>query len=153
MQIKANKEAGFSLLEILAVVAVILIIAAIGIPQIIGLRNKAKNRSCEALYHELDSEIANALDNLIWSSTEVISIVLNNHTEETNPRDKSEWAFVTNDANVTDAPPQYIGDGTIPYSCQVNFANGGPLTVIVAQAASEADQGGGERTFRVGLTD
>lgn len=149
MHLRKN-EAGFSLLEIMAVVAVILIIAALGIPQIMGMRGKAKNRSCDALYHELDSEIANALDNLIWSSTQVIQIVLGNHTEESNPRNKGQFAFVTSEAGIGGSQNLGAADAA---SCQVELRAGDALSLVIKQARLEGDESGAERSFRIGITD
>lgn len=141
-------QSGYSLIELLAVVAVLLIIAALAVPQILGMREKAKGKECDRLFHALDSEIHNALDDLIFTSTEVIDIVLRAHgDEDRNPRNKSQPVFVQ---SVNSAGVNYV-DPALIESCQIVFSGSNVLTVAARQARTEADEGGGERTFAIGL--
>lgn len=141
-------QSGYSLIELLAVVAVLLIIAALAVPQILGMREKAKGKECDRLFHALDSEIHNALDDLIFTSTEVIDIVLRAHgDEDRNPRNKSQPVFVQ---SVNSSGVNYV-DPALIESCQIVFSGSNVLTVAARQARTEADEGGGERTFAIGL--
>ena len=87
--------------------AIIGILAAIGIPQLLGSREKARAAACDALFHALDGELSNELDNIIhngvtscgdqgtgWNDYEVISCAMLKHGGEDNPRNRSEKAFV-----------------------------------------------------------
>jgi len=141
-------QGGYSLIELLAVVAVLLIIAALAVPQILGMREKAKGKECDRLFHALDSEIHNALDDLIFTSTEVIDIVLRAHgDEDRNPRNKSQPVFVQ---SVNSSGVNYV-DPALIESCQIVFSGSNVLTVAARQARTEQDEGGGERTFAIGL--
>lgn len=141
-------QGGYSLIELLAVVAVLLIIAALAVPQILGMREKAKGKECDRLFHALDSEIHNALDDLIFTSTEVIDIVLRAHgDEDRNPRNKSQPVFVQ---SVNASGVNYV-DPALIESCQIVFSGSNVLTVAARQARTEQEEGGGERTFAIGL--
>ena len=141
-----RRREGFSLLELLAVIAVILIIAALAIPQILGMQAKARNRECDSLFHALDTEISNMLDDLLFTSTEVIGMVLDAHQNEHNPWDTSfkltgskEPVFVTESGGIP-------GHGSVAalHACQValNVDSGGdPLTVLVEQWRKPEDEG------------
>ena len=141
-------QSGYSLIELLAVVAVLLIIAALAVPQILGMREKAKGKECDRLFHALDSEIHNALDDLIFTSTEVIDIVLRAHgDEDRNPRNKTQPVFVQ---SVNSSGVNYV-DPALIESCQIVFSGSNVLTVAARQARPEQDEGGGEPTFAIGL--
>lgn len=143
------RQSGYSLVELLAVIAVLLIIAALAVPQVLGMRDKAKGKECDRLFRALDSEMHNALDDLIFTSTEVIDIVLRAHDKEDdrNPRNTSQPVFVQT-FNTTG--PNYV-DPTAVESCQIVFSGADVLSIAGAQARDEADESGGERTFTIGL--
>lgn len=145
---RKKRQGGYSLVELLAVIAVLLIIAALAVPQILGMRDKAKGKDCDRLFHALDSEMHNALDDLIFTSTEVIDIVLKAHRDETrNPRNKSEPVFVQ---TFNASGPNYVDPAAVE-SCQVVFSGADVLSVKAEQARDPTDEGGGERTFTIGL--
>ncbi len=146
---RRGRQAGYSLIELLAVIAVLLIIAALAAPQILGMREKARGKECDRLFHALDSEIHNALDDLIFTSTEVIDIVIRAHgDEDRNPRNKDKPVFVQS-ANSSGA--NYIANPTDLESCQVLFMGTDVLQVMSVQARDKPDAGGQERTFTIGL--
>lgn len=151
---RRGRQAGYSLIELLAVIAVLLIIAALAAPQILGMREKARGKECDRLFHALDSEIHNALDDLIFTSTEVIDIVIRAHgDDDVNPRDTRAPGqrlpvFVQN-SNAGGA--NYIANPSDLESCQVLFMGTDVLQVMSVQARDKADQGGQERTFTIGL--
>ena len=100
----------------LAVIAVLLIIAALAAPQILGMREKARGKECDRLFHALDSEIHNALDDLIFTSTEVIDIVIRAHgDEDRNPRNKSVPVFMQNSNS---GAPNYVANAGDLESCR-----------------------------------
>jgi prepilin-type N-terminal cleavage/methylation domain-containing protein len=157
---RRSAGAGYSIIELLAVVAVLLILAALAGPVIMGSREKAKGKECDRLFHALDSEIHNALDDLIFTSTEVIDIVLKAHKVENdpNPRTKEnntrfhenapERAFVQT-FDPSDAST-YVEPGNV-HACQVVFSGADVLSVAARQARTAQDEGGAERTFTIGL--
>ncbi|MFN7956351.1 MAG: type II secretion system protein [bacterium] len=143
------RQAGYSLIELLAVIAVLLIIAALAAPQILGMREKARGKECDRLFHALDSEIHNALDDLIFTSTEVIDIVIRAHgDEDRNPRNKSVPVFMQNSNS---GAPNYVANAGDLESCQVLFMGTDVLQVMSVQARDPDDLGGQERTFTIGL--
>ncbi len=152
-------DAGYSMIELLAVIAVLLIIAALAVPQILGVRERAKGKECDKLFTQLDSEIHNALDDLIFTSTEVIDIVLKAHPTSNDP---NPWSKDNNKRFNTSAPepafvqsidpsgPNYVAPGNV-HACQVVFSGADVLSVAARQARTAADEGGAERTFTIGL--
>jgi type II secretion system protein G len=64
MKIKAVNRAGFTLVEIMIVVAIIGLLATIAIPNMIGARNRAQANTCISNMNQIDNAIQQfALEN------------------------------------------------------------------------------------------
>ena len=55
-------QGGFTLIEILVVVAIIALLGAIAVPQLLGAREKAKHGACLGAMHVLDPELMNTME-------------------------------------------------------------------------------------------
>jgi prepilin-type N-terminal cleavage/methylation domain-containing protein len=53
---------GFTLVELLIVVAIIAILSAIAIPQLLGAREKSRHASCQTALHTLDGDVVNRME-------------------------------------------------------------------------------------------
>lgn len=98
-----QRSNGFSLVELLVVIAIVAIIAAIALPQLMGAQAKAKVATCEDLYHELSGEVGNELDGAINGGTGhcgvstnsgVVGCVLGKHSWERNPWNRAQNAYI-----------------------------------------------------------
>lgn len=154
-QIRFGREKGMSLLELSAALAVALIIAAIAVPRVLGMREKSRVSACDALFVALDGEIANALDSLTIPPTTVIGQVILAHQDADNPRNKSELAYVHDDSSLANVGiPNYLANPADHHSCQVLLTGPsivGDLEVRLFQAPLPEDEGGDERSFRIGV--
>ncbi|MCA9137943.1 MAG: hypothetical protein KDB00_14325 [Planctomycetales bacterium] len=144
-----------SLLELSAALAVVLIIAAIAVPRVLGMREKGRVSACDALFVALDGEIANALDSLTIPPTTVIGQVILAHQDADNPRNRSELAYVHDDSSLANVGiPNYISSPAQQHACQVLLTGPaivGDLEVRLFQPPTAPDEGGGERSIRIGV--
>ncbi len=149
-----TNEAGFTMIELLLVIAVVGILSAIAVPQVLGAREKARVATCDGLFHGLDEEIANEMDTVVhgennepscgdmgtsWNDIKIMRCVIATHPEEKNPRNTSLKAYV----NYYENP--------FPFeSCQIGLDEdpGGAwqLGVMVRQFVSPTAP---ERTFMI----
>jgi prepilin-type N-terminal cleavage/methylation domain-containing protein len=77
MQIKTNRKSGFTLVEIMIVVAIIGLLAAIAIPNFVKARTSSQTSACIANLKQIDGAIATwALENKKTSSASVVTAQL-----------------------------------------------------------------------------
>ncbi len=145
---------GFTLVELLLVIAVIAILSAIAIPQLLGAREKSRVSTCDALFHALDGEIANEMDRVVnasnhqpscgdmrtsWNDIAIMRCVSQKHAGEDNPRNNRLRAYI----NYYEQPTGYT-------SCQVGLdestSSAWQLGLRIRQRATRT---GVERTFSI----
>lgn len=134
---------GFTAVEMLVVVAILLIIAAIGVPQLVRARTNAQNRTCDSIYKALNGEIGNEMNKVLLQgvatscgtgpgsdpATAARDCVLTRHTREKNPRNRNQLAYTTTNVD-TDAN-----------SCQVQLTTSDTNTVTFTQRLYKTGQG------------
>jgi|GEM_PF-488445 len=102
-----KKQSGFSLIELLLVVAIIAIIVAIAIPSYWGVRSRARNEAAEA---NLTSKLTGLLDEYNklneagYTQSAIVSGLGNYLKENTGKKDKNPWSGT---ANATASPFDY----------------------------------------------
>jgi prepilin-type N-terminal cleavage/methylation domain-containing protein len=138
-----GSEQGFTFVEMMVVVGILLIIAAIAVPQLLRARTNAANRTCESVYKALNGEIGNEMNKVLLQglatscgtgptsnpAQDARDCVLSRHTRELNPRNRRIRAY-TSAAVDTDAA-----------SCQVQITTDGTSTVVFTQRLYKTGQG------------
>ena len=98
---RSSRTAGFTLVEMLVVVAILSILAVVVAPKILGSREKAMSNACLAAFHAMDAELSNRVSRYeslgdpqaaAKSIAEVVT--LQDANTAANPRNRAEPAYV-----------------------------------------------------------
>ena len=133
---------GWTVVELLVVVSILLILAAIAVPQLVRARTNAQNRTCDSIYKALNGEIGNEMNKVLLQGVQTScgtgpgsdpaaaarDCVLGRHVAEKNPRNKFQRAYTTSNVD------------TDPTSCQVQLTATGTNTVVFTQRLYKTGQ-------------
>ena len=112
------RRAGFSLVELLVILTIVAVLAAVAIPQLLGALEKRRTALCDNLYVALNGDVANELDALSAGKPEprcprartrddIIDCMVTLYANERNPRNRQQPAYTSDPT------------GTSADSCQV----------------------------------
>ncbi len=152
LQHPVRGAAGFTLVEMLVVVAILSIITVVVAPKILGSREKAMAATCAAAFHMMDGELSNRVSQYestgdpLAASKSINEVVQKAQSDGTkNPRNRSEVGYVS------------AGTGPVTpssdTSCQVFLQDATPTTgtdLAPAVALWQFEQGE-VRSFRITL--
>ncbi len=103
----ARSAAGFTLIEILIVLAIISVLSAIAVPQVLGAREKARVAACDDALHAIDSMLLNRVEELEATgdpaaATTTINEVIPqaNDNGARNPRNLLQPGYIVSSATV-----------------------------------------------------
>ncbi len=98
---KTARCEGFTLVEMLVVVAILSILAVVVAPKILGSREKAMSNACLAAFHAMDAEISNrvsryeSLGDVQAAAKSIAEVVaLQDSNTASNPRNRAERGYV-----------------------------------------------------------
>ncbi len=142
-----RRQRGFSLLEIMVVLAILSIIAVISAPLILGGRDKAWEAACDDNEYKLVNSLQNELDtemnegNVDAAKTALVNVVAI-HDSFKNPRNFQLAAYVLTDDADPACPPAFVLPAAT--QCQVAFCYQGSDVIVAHQYWVH-----GPRSFRV----
>jgi len=141
-RVASRSSHGWTAVELIVVLGILMIIAAIGVPQLVRARTNAQNRTCDSIYKALNGEIGNEMNKVLLQGVATScgtgpgsdpaaaarDCVLGRHTREKNPRNKSQLAYTSSNVD------------TDPTSCQVQLTTSGTNTVVFTQRLYKTGQ-------------
>lgn len=149
------KQSGFTLVEMMLVMALLGVLAAVAVPILLGAKERSRNAACDQAFHALDGEIANQIDLVTRSGAnvsgcgdmgtsfpdlQIIRCVTRLHADETNPRAPEQPLYFN-----------YIED-PVPFdSCQIGFDEDVASAGLAIKVRQYVSPGAPERTFTIVL--